>query len=194
MLAVLPQSARDILQGLRFSATHLCISLIAGFSQETLRPLVHPASRCVRATPTPAVACGRGPIAIYPRDQDVCELFAHIGEPVSVDDEDHFNALLSCSAEMASFFQLLHCCRGFLSVHRVPDESARRYVSSLFAALGHTALNRDVLTFEQLAAEHATPGGLNEQLVHDLGQDGVFTAHQNALEHVMKRLRAPPRR
>jgi len=192
MLAVLPQSARDILQGLRFRAAHLCISLIAGFSHETLRPLVGPASRCVRATPTPAVAYGRGPIAICPRIQDVCELFGRIGEPVPVDDEDHFNALLSCSAEMASFFQLLHCCKSFLSVHGLPDESARRYVSSLFAALGQTALYRDELAFEQLAAEHATRGGLNEQLVRDLAQDGVFAAHQNALERVMKRLRPLP--
>ena len=191
MLAVRPQNARSILEELRFRVTHLCISLIAGFSHETLRPLLDPASRCIRATPTPAVACGLGPIAVYPPDQEVSELFSHIGQPISVDDETQFNALLSCSAEMASFFRLLQCCRTFLCTHGLLDDSARRYVSSLFAALGQTALQHRELSFEQLAADHATPGGINEQLVRDLADAGVFAGHQLGLERVMSRLRAP---
>jgi pyrroline-5-carboxylate reductase len=194
MLAVLPQVARSVLGQLVFRESHQCISLIAGFSHESLLSLIHPAIHCVRATPTPSVAQRRGPIAIYPSDAETVALFSRIGEPVAVQDENEFSALLSCSAEMAPFFRMLHSCVRFMTAHGLPDASARKYAGSLFSALGQTALGRSELTFEQLAQEHATPGGINEQMARELGDTGVFDAHERGLERIFARVCASTRK
>jgi len=188
MLAVQPQVARSVLTELVFRDLHRCVSLIAGFSRESLLSLIHPAIQCVRATPTPSVAQCRGPIAIYPSDAETVALFSRIGEPVAVQDESEFNALLSCSAEMSPFFRLLNSCVRFMTAHGLPDASARKYAGALFSALGHTALSHNELTFEQLAQDHATPGGINEQMARELRDAGVFDAHERGLERIFARV------
>lgn len=188
MLAVLPQIAQSVLRDLVFKESHRCISLVAGLSHESLLHLIRPATRWTRVTPTPSVGLRRGPIAMYPPDPETLALFSRIGEPVAVQQESEFEALLACSAEMAAFFKLLQACMKFMMDHGVPGESARQYAASLFGALGNTALCRRELTFEQLAHEHSTPGGLNEQLARELANAGVFLAHKQGLERVLARL------
>jgi pyrroline-5-carboxylate reductase len=188
ILAVLPQVAHSVLKELVFRNSHQCISLIAGFSHASLLSLIHPASHCVRATPLPSVAHRRGPVAMYPSDAEAAALFSRIGEPVVVQHEGEFNSLVSCTAEMAPFFRLLDSCVRFMTAHNLADATARRYVGSLFSALGHTALDCSGITFEQLAREHATPGGINEQLARELLDAGVFEAHQRGLDRIFTRL------
>jgi pyrroline-5-carboxylate reductase len=193
MLAVLPQVAQSVLEELVFKDSHHCISLVAGLSRASLMRLIRPATRSTRATPTPSVGLRRGPIAMYPPDTETVALFARIGEPVAVQQESEFEALLACSAEMAAFFELLQACMKFMMGCGVPIDSARQYAASLFGALGNTALCRRELTFEQLALEHSTPGGLNEQLARELAEAGVFVAHSRALERILARLSGSPR-
>lgn len=188
MLAVLPQIAQSVLEDLVFKDSHHCISLIAGLSHESLLRLIRPATRWTRATPTPSVGMRRGPIAMYPPDAESLAIFSRIGEPVAVQKESEFEPLVACSAEMAAFFKLLQECMKFMMDHDVPVESARQYAASLFGALGNTALCRHELSFEQLAHEHTTPGGLNEQLARELTEGGVFMAHRQGLEGILARL------
>jgi pyrroline-5-carboxylate reductase len=188
ILAVLPQVAQAVLGELLFKESHHCISLVAGLSQEALLRLIRPATHWTRATPTPSVGQRRGPIAMFPPDPDALALFGKVGEPIAVRQESEFEALLSCSAEMAAFFKLLETCMAFLTDRGVADDSARQYAASLFGALGTTALHQQKLTFAHLAHEHATPGGLNEQLARELSDAGVFRAHRQALERIRARL------
>jgi pyrroline-5-carboxylate reductase len=188
ILAVLPQVAQSVLEELVFRDSHHCISLVAGLSHESLLHLIRPATRGTRATPTPSVGLRRGPIAMYPPDPETRALFSRIGEPVAVQQESEFEALVACSAEMAAFFKLLQACVKFMMDCGVPVELARQYSASLFGALGNTALCRHELTFEQLAHEHTTPGGINEQLARELAEAGVFMAHTQCLERILARL------
>lgn len=188
VLAVLPQAAQGVLEELVFKPSHHCISLVAGLSHEALLRLIRPATRWTRATPTPSVSLRRGPIAMYPPDPDALALFGKIGEPAAVHRESEFEALLSCSAEMAAYFKLLATCAEFLADCGVPVDAARRYAASLYGALGDTARSSSDVTFDQLAVEHATPGGLNEQLARELAEAGVYRAHRQGLERILARL------
>jgi pyrroline-5-carboxylate reductase len=134
------------------------------------------------------VARRRGPISIFPFDTDTVALFARIGEPIPAVNAAQFDALLSCSAEMASFFKTLHSCVQFMTDKGLPEQIARRYAGSLYSALACTALESDDQTLMQLADGHATPGGINEQIAHELAEAGVFAAHVRALERVFSRL------
>ena len=72
--------ARAVIGALRFRASQHVISLIAGLDLESLRPLISPATHCVRAIPVPSVALRRGPVAIFPMDATAASLFRRIGD------------------------------------------------------------------------------------------------------------------
>jgi len=57
----------------------------------------------------------------------------------------------------------------------------------MFAGLADASREKTNLTFEDLAAAHATPGGLNEQVLRDLTADGVFASLTAALDSVHRR-------
>jgi len=193
VLAVLPAVAIAVIEALTFRHTQRVISLIAGLHLESLRSMIRPAIHCSRAVPLPTVALQYGPIAIFPPDAATAALFRRIGETVEVEDQGHFEALLACTAGMASFFKVLAVYADFLSQSGLRDAQARRYVSTLFGALGKSAIHANDRTFDELAKEHTTPGGLNEQMINELTAEDVFATHAAGLGHILNRLRRSER-
>jgi pyrroline-5-carboxylate reductase len=188
VLAVRPQVAPSIIESLAFRHDHRVISVIAALSYETLLPLVAPASFCVRAAPLPAAALKCGPTAIFPPDAQTARLFGNIGTPIEVENQIHFEALFTCTAEMSSYFQLLDTCMVFLMTKGLPYQSGRQYIAGLFGALSQTTLASSDHTFAELRAEHTTKGGLNEQVNAELTAAGVFSTHASALGHIFARV------
>ncbi len=188
MLAVLPQIAHGVLEELEFKNSHLCISLVAGLSGETLLSLIAPATRWVRATPTPAVAVRRGPIAMYPPDSAALSLFARIGDPVAVERESEFESLLACSLRDGRVFP---AAANLFDVHD-GSRRARRFGEAVCCVTVRRArqhggpASRDHV--RSTGREHSTPGGLNEQLARELAQAGLFEAHTRGLERILARL------
>ena len=157
-------------------------------SLEQLATLVAPASSVTLAAPLPAVASHLGPTAIFPPDAATATLFARISAVVPVPLRSQFDALMSCTAQMSSYFALLQLCADFLSQQGVPEGVARQYVAALFHALGHTALTDTDHSFQQLSLEHQTRAGLNEQFAAELAAAGVFKAHATGLQHILRRI------
>ena len=188
ILAVRPQVALEVLEPLVFQAHQRIVSLIASLSLEQLATLVAPASSVTLAAPLPAVASHLGPTAIFPPDAATATLFARISAVVPVPLRSQFDALMSCTAQMSSYFALLQLCADFLSQQGVPEGVARQYVAALFHALGHTALTDTDHSFQQLSLEHQTRGGLNEQFAAELAAAGVFQSHATGLQHILRRI------
>lgn len=189
VLAVLPKDARTVIESLKFRESQRVISVIAGLPHESLESLIKPATHCVRAVPLPSVARHGGPIAIFPPDPETSELFAKIGEPVEVADQGQFEALWACTAEMASYYQLLATLTDFLVGKGLPDDRANKYIRALFGALGTTAIAAHNRPLGSLSKDHTTPGGLNHQMMSELTDAGVFSAHAQSLENILLRLR-----
>jgi pyrroline-5-carboxylate reductase len=57
----------------------------------------------------------------------------------------------------------------------------------MFAGLADAGLEVSERSFEDLARAHATPGGLNEQVLRDLTDHGVFDTLTEALDSVHRR-------
>jgi pyrroline-5-carboxylate reductase len=187
VLAVRPQVAEEVLSELRFSSTHTVISLIAGFSTTRIAELVTPADRVSRAIPLPSVARRRGPVAVYPAASPAAELFAPLGQVFGMESEDHLNALSTATSTMASYFSFLGHIAAWTAKKGIPESQAREYVGLLFAGLNDAGMEASGRTFEDLATAHATPGGLNEQVVRDLTEHGVFDTLRQALDSVHRR-------
>ena len=187
VLAVRPQVAEEVLAGLRFHPRHTIISVIAGYSARRLGELVQPAASLSRAVPLPSVAQRRSPIAVYPAKGPAVDLFSSLGYVVGVDSEEQLNAFGAATSTMAAYFGFVGQVASWLVEKGIGEEQARQYMARVFAGLADAGLEHANCTFEELAIAHATPGGLNERVLRDLTERGVFDRLNEALDGVYRR-------
>jgi len=188
ILAVRPQVAESVLQQLQFGPTHHVISIIAMFGVERLRSLVSPAASVVRAVPLPSAAQRQSPTALFPANHAALELFGLVGSAFAVGSEEQFNALCTATAAVASYFAFAHTVASWLAERGVPAMEARDYVARVLPPLGEEAAHAPDLDFRSMARMHATAGGLNEQIVNRLEEQGAFGALRGALDGAMQRI------
>ena len=188
VLAVRPQVAESVLRELRFKESHRIISVVATFSIDRLGRLTAPARNITRAVPLPSAAQGQSPTAIFPDDDTVMRFFQQLGPPFSVDTEEQFNAIGAASSMVASYFAFADSLVSWLGLRGVPAAPARDYVSRLLPSLQEEAGHNPGLGFRAMAVAHATPGGLNEQILKYLDAHGVFNTINDALDAVMQRV------
>jgi len=188
ILAVRPQDAGAVLGSLRFRPEQRVISLIATFSVADIRRLVAPATTVLRAVPLPSVARHLGPVAMYPPDAEVAELFDRIGTAVEVAEEPQLDALWAVTALIAPYYALLGRVSAWLTEAHLDGELADRYVGALFHALAVDALAAGRHGFASLAEQAQTPGGLNEQALRQLTEAGWYEPLAEALDGILARL------
>ncbi|HKE22123.1 MAG TPA: pyrroline-5-carboxylate reductase [Bryobacteraceae bacterium] len=191
VLAVRPQIAQAVLSELRFRAGQNVISLVGGFSVQRISGLVAPAAKVTRAVPLPSTAKRRCPTAIFPGDANAVELFARLGAAFAVETEHEFDALATATAIMATYFAIADGVSSWLVGQGIPQQQARDYVATVFSGLSQTAVEGPERSFQSLAADHATRGGLNEQVVRYLTEHGMFARLSEALDGVMQRVTTP---
>jgi pyrroline-5-carboxylate reductase len=190
VIAVRPQIAAAVLPELRFRADHNIISLVSGFSVRKLAGLVAPAARITRAVPLPSTAKRRCPTAICPPDAVAAELFGSLGTAFAVDSEREFDAFCTATATMAAYFAFAGTVSSWLSRHGIAEAKARDYTAQILCGLALTSVERPGLSFQSLAADHATKGGTNQQVLTHLMEHGVFETFSEALDGVMRRVTA----
>jgi pyrroline-5-carboxylate reductase len=187
VLAVRPQVAEEVLSGLHFLSGQIVISLVAGFSVRRIADLVSPARRIWRAIPLPSVARRRSPIAVYPAGGPAAELFAPLGQVFEIETEDHLNVFSAATSTMAAYFGFAGHIAAWVARKGVPEQQGREYLAQMFAGLSDAGQEASQRSFEDLAVAHATPGGLNEQVLRDLTDRGVFDTLAQALDSVHRR-------
>lgn len=188
-LGVRPQDAQTALTSIRFQPAQTVVSFISTFSTEDLALLVQPASAIFRAVPLPPIAKHLGPIAVFPGGKIITELFDELGSVVEVASEAELQTLWSVTSMMASYFRFQASATGWLESQNVAPDRARLFVASMFQALADTGMQEVGTGFGQLAIEHATPGGLNEQLMRELEAMNCFQTLEDGLALILRRMR-----
>jgi len=178
VIAVRPQIVAEVLRQLRFRPDHRVVSLVARISLEYLQRATRPASRVTRAVPLPSVARRQGPTAVFPPADEVIALFDPLGRAIPVEQEALFNVFGTATAVMASYFAFAGTISGWMERHGVAHEAARTFVRQMLEGLATAGPG----TFEELADEHQTRGGINEQVVRAIATDGVITSLDDALD------------
>ena len=187
-LAVRPQIANDAIRQLRFRPEHRVISLVATFSRDQIASLVAPAKAISCAVPQPTVAARLGPTVIFPPDPVARTLFARLGTAFEAGSEQELQALWASTAAMASYFSTLDTLASWLVRNGVRARTARDYIAAMFRGLSHVPVASQA-TFNELADEFTTKGGLNEQLARDLARGGMFDAWSGGLDAILARIR-----
>ena len=186
LVCVRPQVAATVLAELRFPADRVVISAMAGVPVTTLQRLVAPATDVARVIPLPSVARRDGITPVHPPNAAATALFDRLGETAELADVKAFEAFSASTATIAAHFAYLNTIAAWLESQEIPAPAATRYVASMFAGLAEATRSGE--RFEQLAREHATPGGINEQFLNELEQGGAFERVSLGLRRVLDRL------
>jgi pyrroline-5-carboxylate reductase len=190
MLAVRPQVGTQVLSELKFRADHHVISLMAIIPLEQVRAMVAPARTVTRTVPLPLVADRCGPTPIFPPDPVAAGIFNRIGTAIEATSADQFSAYCAATATMASYFTFAEEIAAWLTRHGVPAADARRYVATVYQGLGNIAVATPEHSLAALAGEFATRGGINEQVVAHMKARDAFTVLSDALDAVLRRMKA----
>lgn len=186
LLCLRPADA-GLLRNLRFKPDASVISVIAGLSISELGEIVGPVSNIARAIPLPSVAVGRGVTPVVPFIDPARSLFARMGTVLQVADESAFNLFSTSSATVAAHFAYLGRVSDWLAVRGIGAQEARQYVAAIFGELAGSLQTADP-DFQQLAREHATPGGINEQFAQIMTEHGVWQTVDAGLDQIRRRL------
>ncbi|MCB1122491.1 MAG: NAD(P)-binding domain-containing protein [Verrucomicrobiae bacterium] len=187
-LAVRPQVVEDVLANLSFREDLLVVSLIAGCPITRLKTLVQPATTIVRMIPLPAIARREGPILMSPPMQEIAAIFKDMGTLIQLEQEDQLETLCAVTGLMAPYFGLLDKCVSWLTTNGINPSQAIEFVGALFAVLGSTPIRFTDQDFRQLAREHATPQGFNEQALRELAKAGWYRDVSDVLYLLRRRL------
>lgn len=187
LLCIRPQEARAVLPALKFSGQQAIVSMMAGVPIETLRELAAPVQSIARAIPLPAVATRAGATPIFPATEAAKGLFDQLGCSIEIPNERAFDATSASTATVSAHFAYLNAICQWLIKEGVAETAARRQVAATFAGLA-AQLHDAAPDFSELARDHATRGGTNEQFLGVLERARVFDAVDAGLDQILDRL------
>jgi pyrroline-5-carboxylate reductase len=188
VVCVRPQVAQTVLAELRFPADRVVISAMAGVPVTALQRLVAPATEVARVIPLPSVRRRACITPVHPPNAAATALFDRLGETFEVSDVRAFEAFSASTATIAAHFAYLNAIAAWLESQGIAAPAATSYVASIFAGLAEATRSGE--RFEQLAREHATSGGTNEQFLNELEQGGLFEGVSLGLQRILDRLNA----
>ena len=181
------EHAESVLGELDFPADRIVISAMASVPLETLQGLVAPATDIARSIPFPAVARREGATLVHPPNAAASELFDRLGQTVEVADAKSFDALTASTATIAAHFAYLSTITGWLESQGISKQTATQYMAAIYGGLAEPT--RSGASFEQIANEHATPGGLNERFRNELEQGGAYDQVRTGLQRILDQLK-----
>ena len=187
-LTVTPDIAEEVLRSLRFRPGHKMISCVSTLTFAAAKDLINSDARIFKAMPLPPVAEGLGPIAYGPQDDGLEALFNRIGTAVAAKDEAAFRALTAVTAQVAAYHALQAKLGDWLVRQEVEDEKARAYVGALFQALSTQSAADDAGSLEKRIHDVSTAGGLNDQVLSFLQDEGWYGLTHASLDDILKRL------
>jgi pyrroline-5-carboxylate reductase len=190
-LSVRPQVAADVLRPLRFDPRHTIVSLMP-LPLSALAPLVSPAPRIVRALLLPTCTQRLQAVPYWPETPEVQDLVERLGTPLPLRDERELSVLWATTAVIATFYALLETVSDWAAERGGAPSAAADYTASMAHGLARVALAGGTDRFARLAAEAATPGGLNEQVVGALHAGGTYLRLRDALDAVLARIAPLP--
>lgn len=186
VLAVRPQVVAEVLKPLRFHPDRPLISLIAATSLEDLGAWTGAQQIC-RAIPLPSVEARTCVTPVFPPNPLAMQLFDALGQALPVHDLAAFDAYATGSAVMATWFGMAETAAGWMVENGIPAADAETYMRGLFADLGVTVRDK-TRSLETLRHDHATKGGLNEQIWRVFGENGGPQALSAGMSSVMARI------
>lgn len=187
IVAVRPQDRFQALSGLEVSSDKVVVHVMAGVAIEEVRRALDTEAPVVRAIPLPAVRERRSMTVAYPSHPDADSLFESLGGTIPARSEDEVNVYSALTATFTTHYRYLSTITSWANGYGIAPEDADRYVRALFQGVGR-ALGDETRSLHQLASDHETPGGINEQIRTAWLEPANTQALTKALDTLLDRL------
>eukprot|EP00928_Gymnodinium_smaydae_P097263 TRINITY_DN8764_c1_g7_i1.p2 TRINITY_DN8764_c1_g7~~TRINITY_DN8764_c1_g7_i1.p2 ORF type:complete len:299 (+),score=75.41 TRINITY_DN8764_c1_g7_i1:104-898(+) len=192
-LGVLPKQAEEVARELNFKATQTVVSLVATAPMAMLHECCAPVplEHVVRVIPLPPVAQHHGATIMTPRHPAVAKLFDALGTCVAVDTEETMKKMIPVTCLMGQFYAQQRAAHQWLLRQGVGTEEAAKWTGAVFHCVSYDTANATSHTFDELVNEQ-TPGGLNEQVIRELTEAGLWNALQDSMDGCLARIEGRP--
>jgi pyrroline-5-carboxylate reductase len=192
LLALRPQVALEVLRTLRFTEEHTVLSCIPVIPRQALHEFVRPAERVFKVLPLPYVSKHLGLVPFFPADSRVADLLGPLGEVLPLQDERELHLLWAVTGLISPFYALMEVIQDWCVAGGADAETAKRYTASMYASLASLAESKAGISFDSLAQEAATSGGLNELALKMIEQGTTFPDLRRSLDAILERFGEPP--
>lgn len=187
-IGLLPNVAKEELPRLHFAPTKKVVSMMATIPYDELLELVKlPRENVVRTVPLTSSSKRSGPILAFPVNEFVRDLLSQIGTPVMVATEAEITTLTGMTALITYFYATCASTQKWCVNNGVDDQSSRSFVAAFFKSLAEAGAE-STESFDEMADEGATPGGLNEQVHRGLLASGGYELVLDQVDEIYKRL------
>lgn len=186
-LTLIPRMAEGILTELTFRPEQKILTIMSDHFIEKVSTMVGDVTKIIRMVPLPFAAMHIGPIAYFPADEEICEMFSPLGQMIAVDRESELSIISGLTGIMSAYYMLIHETAKFGIEQGLATRTSIDYMTGFFEALSIKARARQDSNIYDLAYE-MTPGGLNEMALKSLLADDAYTPWVDALQKVMDRL------
>jgi pyrroline-5-carboxylate reductase len=187
IVAVRPDALHEALDQVRMAPGTLVVSAVAGVEHDELRALLGADVTVVRAIPLPAVRRRDSITAIYPPHPGAAAVFDRLGGALEVDDAAAFAALSAVTGTLATYVHYLATVADWAGGHGIDPTQADHYVRGVFRGVSDGLADRS-RPLAELARDHETPGGLNEQLRRTWFDDANVAGLRRALDALFDRV------
>jgi pyrroline-5-carboxylate reductase len=187
VIAVLPSAGEDVCTNVKFRREHKVINLMSDKLLPQIRDWIGETKILAHMIPLSFVADRRGPIVLYPGIEEVVDLISPIGEVIVVPERYHAAVFAGITGFAASFFTLEDAVVQWAGSLGVPEDLAKAYTTSFFAALAGQGHSADRPRLRELA-EEMTPGGINHMVKKHIKDRGGFEMWIDSMKDVMERL------
>ena len=187
ILAVPPQKASDTLQKIKLDAEALLISVMAGYSFESIQK-IHPRITIIRAMPNLPITIGKG-LTIYCQTPEVkrkqkekfLKIFENLGACLEVNNEDELNICTAISGSGTGFvFYLLRSFYDSAVKLGLSDVLAKEIICNGFINSTFFA-NQSKKGLNELIDEVCTKGGTTEAGIQVLERENIDKIIKNCL-------------
>jgi len=184
LVALGPDSARELLGALAFQPHHHVISVMAEISLDELRALTGGAASASRVLALPAVANGGQQLPVYPATPAVERLFGGRNRLINVASEHELLTFWSITGLLSSVLAVGEVAARWLEQAGIEARDAEAYARTLFSEVyGLTEHG-----FDQGLRHVSTPGGLNVMMLERLQRAGLQQQLSDGLDEVNQRL------
>lgn len=163
------------------------INMSAEMKLPALREIAGETAILAHVIPLPFIAAGFGPLLVYPEINEVGTLFAPVSDVYYAHSQDDVHTLQIVTGLMSAYNLLLDEIVKFSDEQGIEHDVSVKFLCSLFSSLCRRASSIPDCDLIELAHE-MTPGGYNEQAMHELRDNGAIGAWRTALDRLLERL------
>lgn len=185
LLAVRPTHLDELLQAINFRPGQTVISVIAGVSLKQLRQ--YPELRqteLVRALPSTSAEVNAGPIPLFPGNPIAEELFAPLGQVVTLSSEELFDTALAHACLHGWSYFLIQALIDWSTEQGMDPATARQMVAHSIGSAITFAEANPKLSYKEIGDSIATEGTFTQKGIQQIESGNGIQSWIDAMESI----------